>query len=92
MFKIDKDGLAHSEDGSLVGIHINSFVNGLGIGEQSGVVILRLYSDKWEDAEGHVRPDRLHQFALPARRAAALGRALMEMAAQAEKELGKTAH
>jgi hypothetical protein len=84
---VGKDGLiVDAGDGRLVAANADSFRLALGEGTQASIVILRLYHQDWAK-DGPVVPlHRLHQFALPAHRAAELGRQLLEYAAQVEKE------
>lgn len=87
MFKLNKEGIAvDADDGRPVAVHVDSFVTATGAGSQAATVIMRLYHKD--------RPTgQAHQFALTAHRAAALGRHLLEVAAQIEKEQsGPQAH
>lgn len=85
--KVGKDGLiVDAADERLVATNADSFRLALGEGAQANIIILRLYHLDWAKDGPLVPPHRLHQFALPAHRAAELGRQLLEFAAQVEKE------
>lgn len=84
---VGKDGLiVDASDGRLVATNVDSFKTALGEGSQASIVILRLHHRDWAQDGPLLPPHRLHQFALRADRAAELGRLLLEMAAQSEKE------
>lgn len=85
--KVGNDGLiVDAGDGRLVATNVDSFKTALGEGAQADIVILRLHHRDWAQDGPLVPPQRLHQFALRADRAAELGRLLLELAAQSEKE------
>ena len=87
MFITNEDGLfIDIEDRRPVATFADSFVTSLGTGAQASIVILRLHRKGERSLDHPVPHDRVHQFALPAHRAAELGRHLLELAAQAEKE------
>jgi hypothetical protein len=87
MLKIGKDGLiVDSADDRPVAVFVDSFVTSLGAEAQSQLVIFRLHHKDWPKSGPMVPHAQIHQFALPAHRAAELGRQLLELAAQAEKE------
>lgn len=85
--KVGRNGLiVDASDGRLVASSVDSFVTALGEGGQANIVIFRLHHKDWAQDGPLVPPHRLHQFALHADRAAELGRQLLELAAQSEKE------
>jgi hypothetical protein len=87
MYKARKDGIIIGvSDERPVAVFTDSFATALGEEAQADIVILRLYHADWRQDGPLVPLQQLHQFALPARRAAELGRQLLELAAQAEKE------
>jgi hypothetical protein len=87
MFKVDKDNLiVDANDGRPVATFVNSFVAALGVGSQDDTVILRLFDTNWPRSGPLLPRAQVHQFALPAQRAAELGRQLLAHAAQVEKE------
>jgi hypothetical protein len=93
MYKINDEGLVtNPNDGRPLAVMVDSFVSALGTEAQSETLILRLYHKDWKKEGPLIPREQVHQFALSARRAAELGRQLLELAAQAEKETGKTSH
>ena len=86
-YKVGKDGLiVDTQDNRLVATLVDNFVTSLGSGAQADWVILRLHHLYWAKAGPIVPPNRIHQFAIPSQEARKLGQALLEYAAQAEKE------
>ncbi len=80
MYIFDKDGLARDPaDGRLVAFHVDSFISSAGAGSQADTIIFRLYHKDQPTLQAH-------QFVMTAHRAAELGRHLLELAAQIEKE------
>lgn len=93
MYKLNKEGLVTDpSDDRAVAVLVDSFVTALGIDVQSQTVILRLFHKDWKKIGPLIPREQAHQFALSARRAAELGRQLLELAAQAEKERGASSH
>ena len=91
MFRKNADGMVVDGTGRMVGVTVDSFAAGLGdVGADA--VVIRLYLANWPTPAGLVPKDQVHQFAMPAKRAAALGQALLELAAAAEREAGSTTH
>lgn len=91
MFKVTAEGLiVDPNDDRPVAVFVDSFTTALGDGKQSDTVILRLFHKEWKNAGPLVPRDQVHQFAMNAHRAAELGRHLLELAAQVEKESGGT--
>lgn len=87
MLETDETGMiVETATGKPVAIVIDDFVTALGIGSQSDTVIIRLRHRDWPTDGQSVPQNQAFQFALPAHRAALLGKALLELAAQAEKE------
>ena len=92
MFRTNDNGQITGDNGQPLAVFIDSFNTGLGVDTQSQTVILRLYHKDWRTPGGLVPREQVHQFALNAPRAAELGRQLLELAAQAEKERGAQSH
>lgn len=93
MYEINQQNLiVDAEDNRPVAVFINSFVTAMGVGSESDNVIVRLHHDSWKQSGPLIPNNQVHQFLLTARRAGELGRHLLELAAQAEKEQGQTNH
>jgi hypothetical protein len=87
MLETDETGMIiEAATGKPVAIVIDDFVTALGIETQSDTVIFRLHHRDWPTDGPSVPQNQAFQFALPAHRAAQLGTALLELAAQAEKD------
>lgn len=92
MYRINSENLITDEEGHPLVVFVDSIRCALGVDAQSQTVIFRLWQTDWPMPDGLVPRERVHQFAMNASRAAELGRQLLELAAQAEKETGKTSH
>lgn len=86
MFRIRPDRLIENTDGDLVGVTVDTSITALGMGSQRDAVIFRLFHSDWPSHGGLVPRDRVHQFVLTARQAGELGRRLLELEAQAQKD------
>lgn len=92
MFKQNAQGLVIDDDERPLAVFVDSITTALGTEAQSQTVIFRLHHKDWSRPAGLVPTNQVFQFAMNAPRAAELGRQLLELAAQAEKEKGKTSH
>ena len=87
MFKTNPEGLfVDATTDGLVAVFVDSFVSAMGDGPQEDFIIFRLYKKGEKSVQNPVPQAQIHQFVMPATRAAELGRHLLELAAQAEKE------
>lgn len=92
MYKIDQDGLARTQDGTLVARRVDQSRTGLGVGAQANQVILRLHNSSWNTPAGLLQKDQMMQFVLPVSTARKLATDLLEMVSQAEKEAARHTH
>lgn len=93
MFKTNEEKLIiDAGTGQLMATVVNAFATGLEVDTNKDWVILRLYDPEWTSHAGLVPRDQVHQFAIPAHRAGELGRQLLELEAQTEKEKGAQEH
>lgn len=93
MPKIAENGLAlDSETGALSAIYVNSFKSGLAEGENATGIIFRLYEKGQYPEQGDLPSGLNHQFVVSPEMAARLGRHLLELSAQVEKESGVQSH